>query len=238
MTGGVGIVGLDQHAPGLVAAPGAPGDLLDLLEAALGGAQVAALQPEVGVDHPDQRQIGEVIALGDQLRADDDVDLARLHRATNSAARAGDQMVSRGDDRGARLGKQRGDFVGDALDPGAAGDEAVLVAALGAQPRRRHDVAAMVAGEAVHQPMLDHPRGAIGALEAMPAGAAQGQRGEAAAVEEQQATARPRRGWRRARRPASARASGRAAAGPASGRCARIVGMVAAPWRSVSSSSR
>jgi primosomal protein N' (replication factor Y) len=47
-------------------------------------------------------------------------------------------------------------------------------------------MAAMVAGEAVHQPVLDHPRGAIGALEAMPAVAAQGQRRAAAAVEEQQ----------------------------------------------------
>ena len=180
-------MGLDEHAPGLVAAPGAPRDLLDLLEAALGGAQVAALQPEVGIDHADQREVGEVIALGHQLRADDDVDLARLHRAheLGGARRRPDGVA--GDDRGARLGEQRGDLVGDALDPGAAGDEAVLVAALGAQPRRGHDVAAMVAGEAVHQPMLDHPRGAIGALEAMPAGPAQGQRGEAAAVEEQQA---------------------------------------------------
>ena len=95
-------------------------------------------------------------------------------------------MVSRGDDRGARVGEQRRDLVGDALDAGAAGDQAVLVAAFGAQPRRRHDMAAMVAGEAVHQPVLDHPGGAIGALEAVAAGAAQGQRGEAAAVEEQQ----------------------------------------------------
>ncbi len=45
---------------------------------------------------------------------------------------------------------------------------------------------AMVAGEPVHQPVLDHPGGAVGALEAMPAGAAQRQRSEAAAIEEQQ----------------------------------------------------
>ena len=73
-------MGLDQHAARLVAAPGAAGDLLDLLEAALGGAQVAALQAEIGIDHADQGQVGEVIALGDQLGADDDVDLACLHR--------------------------------------------------------------------------------------------------------------------------------------------------------------
>ena len=39
----------------------------------------------------------------------------------------------RRDDRGARLGEQRRDLVGDPLDPGAAGDQAVLLAAFGAQ---------------------------------------------------------------------------------------------------------
>ena len=67
--------------PRLLAAPGAPGDLHDLLEGALGRAQIAAVEPEIGIDHADQRQVGEVIALGHQLRADDDVDLARLHPA-------------------------------------------------------------------------------------------------------------------------------------------------------------
>jgi hypothetical protein len=78
-------------------------------------------------------------------------------------------------------------------------------------------MAAMVAGEAVHQPVLDHPGGAIGALEAV------------AAVRHRVSGAKPRRlrnssdcsprgGWLRARRPGSAPASGRAAAGPGSGR--------------------
>ena len=180
-------MGLDQHPPGLVAAAGAAGDLADLLEAALGGAQVAALQAKVGIDHADQRQVGEVIALGHQLRADDDVDLARLHRGDEfgGALRRPDGVA--GDDRDARFGEQGRDLVGDALDPGTAGDERILVAAFGAFGRRRHDMAAMVAGKPVHQPVLDHPGGAIGALEAVPAGAAQGQRREAAAVEEQQA---------------------------------------------------
>ena len=166
--------------------PARPGDLLDLLEAALGRAQVAAGKAEVGIDHADQGQVGEVIALGHQLGADDDVDLAGLHRRDElgGALRRPDGVG--GDDRGARFGKQLGDLVGDALDAGAAGDEAVLLAAFGAGLGRRHDMAAMVAGEAVHQPVLDHPRGAIGALEAVAAVAAQGQRREAAAVEEQQ----------------------------------------------------
>ena len=38
----------------------------------------------------------------------------------------------------------------------------------------------------MHQPVLDHPGGAVRALEAVPAGAAQGQRRIAAPIEEQQ----------------------------------------------------
>ena len=179
-----------------------------------------------------------MIALGDELRADDDVDLLLLHRADElGGAGRGPDGVG-GDDRGAGVGEQRGDLVGDALDPGAAGDQAVLVAAFGAQPRRGHDMAAMVAGEAVHQPVLDHPRGAIGALEAVAAGAAQGQRGEAAAVEEQQALlARGEVGFELGDQGA-APASGRAAAGPGSGRWRGSRAVTAPAWRSVSSSSR
>jgi hypothetical protein len=99
-------VGLDEHAPRLVAAAGAAGDLLDLLEAALGRAQIAALQAEIGIDHADQRQIGEVIALGHQLRADDDVDLARLpSRDELGGALRRPDGVGR-DDRGARVREQ------------------------------------------------------------------------------------------------------------------------------------
>src|SRR3546814_9018168 len=61
-----------------------------------------------------------------------------------------------------------------------------LFRSFGARARHRLDMPAMVAGKPPRQPVLDHPRGAIGALEAVPAGAAQGQRRIAATVEEQQ----------------------------------------------------
>ena len=77
-------------------------------------------------------------------------------------------------------------FLGDALDAGAAGDQRVHLAAFGAGVGHRHLVAAMVAGEPPAQAMLDHPGGAIGALDARAAGAAEGERCIAAAVEEQQ----------------------------------------------------
>ena len=110
-------------------------------------------------------------------------------------------MVSRGDHRGARVGEQRRDLVGDPLDAGAAGDEAVLLAAFGAGLGRRHDVAAMVAGEAVHQPVLDHPGGAVGALEAVAAVAAQGQRAKPRRLRNSSDLLAARRDWPRARRP-------------------------------------
>src|SRR3546814_12419992 len=52
-----------------------------------------------------------------------------------------------GDDRGPGLREAQLYLVGDAFDAGAAGDQAVLVLAFGAEPRRRHDMTAMVAGE-------------------------------------------------------------------------------------------
>src|SRR3546814_12406613 len=68
----------DEHAAGLLAPTGAAGYLCDLLECPLRCAEIAPLQPKVGIDHPHQRQIGEVIALGHKLGADNDVDLPRF----------------------------------------------------------------------------------------------------------------------------------------------------------------
>ena len=116
MTPGIGIVALDEDAARLVAAAGAAGDLADLLEGALGRAQVAAGQAQVRVDHADQGEVGEMIALGDELGADDDVDLARLHPRDELGrlGRRPDRVG--GDDRGPRLGEERRDLVGDPLD--------------------------------------------------------------------------------------------------------------------------
>ena len=111
----------------------------------------------------------------------------RLHPRDELGRLGGGPDRVRGDDRGARLGEELADLVGDPLDAGAAGDEAVLLLALGAGVGRGHDMAAMVAGEPAGEAVLDHPGGAIRALEAVAAMAAEGERRIAAAVEEQQA---------------------------------------------------
>ena len=75
-------------SPGRSAAPGAARDLGQELERALGGAEVGKAEPDVGVDHADQRHAREVVALGDHLRAHQDVGLARLEGGEHAAATA------------------------------------------------------------------------------------------------------------------------------------------------------
>ena len=141
----------------------------------------------------------------------------RFHRARRIRRRvAGDQMVSLVTIAVRASGNSAATSSAMRSTPGPQATRLSSLAAFGAGRGRRHDMAAMVAGQAVHQPVLDHPGGAIGALEAVAAGAAQGQRRKAAAVEEQQALLAALRDWPRARRPASAPASGRAAADPGS----------------------
>ena len=51
--------GLQQHPARRLGAAGAAGDLVQQLEGALGRAQIAAGQAEIGIDHADQGQIGK-----------------------------------------------------------------------------------------------------------------------------------------------------------------------------------
>src|SRR5690606_24301694 len=66
-----------------------------------------------------------------------------------------------------------------------AGDEAIRFAAFGAVVGGRGFVPAMVAGETTAEAVLDQPGAAVRALEAEATMAAEGERGIAAAVEEQ-----------------------------------------------------
>ena len=44
------------------------------LKRALGRARIPVRQAEIGVDHADQVEPGEMVTLGDQLRPDDDIE--------------------------------------------------------------------------------------------------------------------------------------------------------------------
>jgi len=68
----LGVAGLDQHFAGPVAAAGAARDLHDLLCEPLARAEIRAEQPLVRGQHDDQRDVREVVALGQHLRAEQD----------------------------------------------------------------------------------------------------------------------------------------------------------------------
>ena len=72
----LGIERLDDRLAGALAAPGAAGHLRQQLKRALAGAEVGQPEPDVGRDDADQRDARKVVALGDHLRADEDVELA------------------------------------------------------------------------------------------------------------------------------------------------------------------
>ena len=69
---------LDDDLALEIAPPGAAGDLGDELERALAGAEVRDVQAEVRIEDADERDVWEMQALGDHLRADQDIDLVGL----------------------------------------------------------------------------------------------------------------------------------------------------------------
>src|SRR5439155_3628191 len=69
-------------------ASGAPRHLDEELERALRGAEVGDVEREVGEQHGDERDAGDVVALAHHLRADEDVRLAGPPRPQDPALRA------------------------------------------------------------------------------------------------------------------------------------------------------
>jgi hypothetical protein len=182
----VGLPGLDKAAPLLVAAPGAARRLLQQLERAFGGARIAVGEADIGVDDAYQSEQREIMALGDELRADQHV-IGAARRLLQLMA----QMVEpagkiRGQHQQPRLWEQSLRLLGEPFDAGSAGGQAVGLLAGRTEIGALFDMAAMVAHKSAAKAVLDEPGRAIGTLEAMPASAAQGQRRIAAAIEEEQ----------------------------------------------------
>ena len=95
--------------PSIVATPGAAGDLGEQLEGALGGAEVGQAEREIGADHAHQRDAVHVVALGDHLGADQQVDFAGLERAQHAlevGVAAHRVAVHASDARGGKRGVQ------------------------------------------------------------------------------------------------------------------------------------
>ena len=69
----LGIARLDQHLARQIRASGASGDLLQLCKGPLARPIVAREQAAVGVEHACKGQALEMVALGENLRADEDI---------------------------------------------------------------------------------------------------------------------------------------------------------------------
>src|SRR4051812_14452782 len=70
------VLRLHEHAAALLATSGATGDLGEDREQPLRGTIVGRYEGRVGVQYADQRETGEVVSFGEQLRADKDVGFA------------------------------------------------------------------------------------------------------------------------------------------------------------------
>ena len=199
--GRVGRQRLHQHAPAALAAPAAAGELGDQREGPLLGAEVGEPEGRVGVDDDAEDDVGEVVALGDHLGADEDPGVRLVEAAEDLRMAA----------RGRRRCRSRGGTPGTGATSSASSASIRSVPAPArarltepqsrAGLRDRLRVPAVVAAERLLGAVDDERDVAVGALPGMPAGAAGQVRRPAAPVDhhDRLAAARRRAGRARAR---------------------------------------
>ena len=95
-------ISLQHDFAGRLAASGASGNLGEELEGALGGAEVGEAESDVGTDDADQRDAVNVVALGDHLRADEQIEFAFVQSRSGCARSLRGRGRCRG--RGGRCG--------------------------------------------------------------------------------------------------------------------------------------
>jgi hypothetical protein len=137
---------LDEHGAAARAATCAAGHLREQLERALAGAEVGQVHRDVGIDHADERDVREVEALRDHLRAEQDVDVAAPTRSRMSWCAHFADVVSTSMRRCAHSGTALTDLALDLLGADAAERE-IVGPAFRALRRRRLLVQAVVADE-------------------------------------------------------------------------------------------
>ena len=141
----IGHPGLDQHAALVLGAAGPAADLVQQLVGPLGGAQIAAGEPEIGVDHADQGQHRKVVALGDDLGPDQQIVAPLGHRLgeLGRGARAGQQIADH--QRRPRRRKALRHLLEQAFHPRPARHQGAGREAFRAAGRHRLGVSAMMA---------------------------------------------------------------------------------------------
>ncbi len=169
---------------------GAAGGLHQQGEQPLGRAEVAAEQGAIGVDRGNQGDAAEVVPLGDHLRADKDVHLARMHRVKLRFQRSL-ELGRVGIDAGhARARQGLGQLLFQLLGAAAQGRD-VRVAAARAGGRHPLGEAAVVAAQRAVQLVEDAEGAAVRAFALPAAFQAVQDRRIAAPVQEHQALLAP-----------------------------------------------
>ena len=164
-------IGLDQGAARLLAAPRPSRHLRHQRPGALTAARIARFKCKIGINDADQCQMRKMMALGHQLRADDEVIFTAFHLADRIAQQNPARQVARQDGE-PRLGKALCCFLRQALDARPHRHELSFRPALRTSLRHRFQMPAMVTHELAPEAMLDQRGRAIGTLHAMPAGPA------------------------------------------------------------------
>src|SRR6516165_2501520 len=78
---------LHEHFSFRVTSAGTTGDLGQQLKCALTGSKVRHVQSDIGVDDPDQRDIGKIESFCDHLRPDKNIDFANSKRLERLSVR-------------------------------------------------------------------------------------------------------------------------------------------------------
>lgn len=147
-----GAIGLDEDSPGDLPPSGASGDLREERKGPLGGAEVRLMQGDVRQRHAHHRDALQMQALGDHLRAQNDVDVAGFHGlpfALEVMASAGGVLVQADE---LPVGEKLPEGVFEALR--AQADLNGLALARRADGDGFAPMAAEMARERVHSPMV------------------------------------------------------------------------------------
>ena len=188
-------VRLHDHFARQVGAARAPGHLEQERGESLRRAEIAAVERIVGADDTDEREPPEIVALGEHLRADENVDRTRVHTIAHTrecALAPGAVAVDAFDASVRKTGAER------ALEPlrSVAERHEVDVAALGTSAHQPLGMAAMVATKIGGFAMDDEPCAAAGAPGLPAAGRAEERKRKPAPIDEDErlfASFEPRR---------------------------------------------
>ena len=136
---------LHQHFARQAGPPGAPSHLHQLGEEFFLGAEVRGIERRIGIDHGYQRELGKVMALGEHLRAHEDVHVVAVHTVDESPQRRLARHRITVHTQNARIGKFSCEPRFDALRPLAHAAQIGVAAARARRGRGRREAAVMAA---------------------------------------------------------------------------------------------